>query len=128
MEIHADQLNILLHAIKDIVKSKNCPEWVSARLIEAVKNAKAFNQSSTAQTGIKRYEVVQSDAPFEINEFVCSNVENDICIYKIVEQLDPIGGVNLYNLQIIEGNANNPVGLIIHNIPETLLVHIKNYA
>lgn len=126
MEIHSEQLNILLHAIKDIVKSKNCPDWISNRLIEAVKNAKNYNRPTTVTK--PRYEVDNTTKPFEINEFVCSNVENDICVYKIIDQLDKISGVTLYNLQIIEGNADNPVGLIIHNIPETLLVHIKNYA
>lgn len=128
MEIRAEQLNILLHAIKDIVKNKNCPDWVAKRLTDAVKNAKnqQVNNSSTNQE-TKQYVIDTELKPFVIDEIVASNVENDICLYKIIEILDKVGGITLYNLQIINGNKDNPPGLIIHNIPETLLVHIKCY-
>lgn len=128
MEIRAEQLNILLHAIKDIVKNKNCPDWVAKRLTDAVKNAKnqQVDNSSTNQE-TKQYVIDTELKPFVIDEIVASNVENDICLYKIIDILDKVGGITLYNLQIINGNKDNPPGLIIHNIPETLLVHIKYY-
>lgn len=128
MEIRAEQLNILLHAIKDIVKNKNCPDWVAKRLTDAVKNAKnqqTDNSSTNQET--KQYVIDTELKPFVIDEIVASNVENDICLYKIIDILDKVGGITLYNLQIINGNKDNPPGLIIHNIPETLLVHIKCY-
>lgn len=127
MEPRAEQLNILLYAIKDIVKNRNCPHWISKRLVEAVKNAKSQSNNLDKQesTNSKPYIVDNENKTFKIDDIVGSNVENDICMYKIVDILDKIAGVTLYNLQIIKGNQNNPEGLIIHNIPETLLVHIK---
>lgn len=123
MEEKVQQLNILLQTIKDVVKSRNCPEWIAKKLTDAVKRAKELKSIESQQ--VQQYEVDETVRPFETNEYVISNVQNDPCLYQIVEQLLPVGGVNLYNLQIITGNKDNPPGLVIHNIPETLLQHIK---
>lgn len=127
MDIHAEQLNILLHAIKDIVKARQCPDWISKKLADAVKRAKEYNSNETASSqNSKTYEPdINNTNAFVIGEKVISNVENDICLYKIVDILDPIAGVILYNLEILKGNKDNPAGLIVHNIPMTLLQHIK---
>lgn len=126
MEVKAEQLNILLNAIKDIVRSNHCPDWVAKKLTTAVKNAKEYNKGeSSVPVATSTYEVDETVRPFVVNEQVISTVENDICLYKIVNILDPVGGVTLYNLQILKGNKANPPGMIIHNIPETLLQHIR---
>lgn len=124
MEEKVQQLNILLQSIKDVVKSRNCPDWISKRLTDAVKRAKELKPIDNTEP-VRKYEPSTEYRPFEINEKVISNVQNDICLYQIVDILDPVGGVTLYNLKILEGNTNNPPGLVIHNIPETLLQHIK---
>lgn len=125
MEVKAEQLNILLNAIKDIVRSNHCPEWVASRLTAAVKAAKEYNKGETTSQNSSSYTVDETVRPFVVNEEVISNVQNDICLYKIINILDPVGGIILYNLQILKGNKDNPPGMIIHNIPETLLQHIK---
>ena len=80
----------------------------------------------TLNNEIKKDKIIEEGMyHFVPNEKVISNVENDPCLYEVVEVLLPVGGVNLYNLKILTGNKNNPPGLIIHNIPETLLQHIK---
>lgn len=126
MEVKAEQLNILLNAIKDIVRSNHCPEWVASRLTAAVKAAKEYRSSEPSPaSSTSQYVVDETIRPFVVNEEVISNVQNDICLYKIVNILDPVGGITLYNLQILKGNKDNPPGMIVHNIPETLLQHIK---
>lgn len=127
MEEKVQQLNILLQTIKDVVKSRNCPEWISKRLTDAVKRAKELQPAEPSGdiAAVSKYTIDPEIRPFVPNEKVISNVENDPCLYEVVEVLLPVGGVNLYNLKILTGNKNNPPGLIIHNIPETLLQHIK---
>ena len=91
--------------------------------VQAAKEYKSSEPSPASSTS--RYVVDETIRPFVVNEEVISNVQNDICLYKIVNILDPVGGITLYNLQILKGNKDNPPGMIVHNIPETLLQHIK---
>lgn len=129
MEIKVEQLNILMNAIRDIVKNKNCPAWVSKRLADAVKNAKEYNSAQatpSTQTDTRAgYEIDYTYRPYQLEEYVVSNVDKDECLYQIIEQPDPINNVNLFTLRIITGNKNNPAGFVIHNVPETMLQHIK---
>ena len=43
MEVYREQLNILLHAMKAVVQTKGCPDWVAYKLNAAVKEAKEYN-------------------------------------------------------------------------------------
>ena len=52
-------------------------------------------------------------------------MNGDECIYQIIGQSDPINGINLFTLKIIKGNKANPPGYIVYNVPETMLLHIK---
>ena len=128
MEVKVEQLNILMNAIRDIVKNKNCPDWVFKKLSEAVKNAKGYNSNAATTSQVETragYEIDNTYRPFEINEYVVSNEPNDNCLYLIIEQSDPINNVNLFTVRIITGDKNNPTGCILHNVPETKLQHIK---
>ena len=42
MEVYREQLNILLHAMKAVVQTKGCPDWVAYKLNAAVKEAKEY--------------------------------------------------------------------------------------
>lgn len=128
MEVKVEQLNILMNAIRTIVKNNNCPEWISKRLTEAVKDAKSYisKQQSTCNNDIVADTEIR---PFELNDIVISNISDDNCVYQIIGQSDPINGVNLFTLKIIKSknstSTKNPIGYIIHNVPETQLQHIK---
>lgn len=123
MEIRTEQLNILMNSIRDIVKNKNCPDWVFKKLSNAVKMAKEYKSTETLSDN--NYEVDNIYKPFEINEEVISNVANDTCLYQITALQDPINNINLYTLRIIKGDKKSPAGYIIYNVPETMLQHIK---
>ena len=124
MDIRTQQLNILMETIRDIVRSKTCPDWVSKRLSIAVKKAKEL-QNCPEQQVQTDYEIVNENRQFNIDECAVSNIKDDICMYKITEISDPINGINLYTVKIERGDKNNPVGHIVYNVPETMLQHIK---
>lgn len=125
MDKHVEQLNILLQAIKDIVKTRACPDWVSKRLADAVKRAKELQPNDIESVPGNKYIADPILKPFTVGEKVISNIQNDICLYEIIDILLPVGGINLYNVKILEGNKDNPPGMIVHNVPETILQHIK---
>lgn len=123
-DIRKEQLNILLNGIKKVVSSKNCPEWIARDLTVAVKNAKSVN-SENIEKSTNKIEIEETYRPFKVNDKVTSNVNDDECVYQIIGQSDPINGINLFTLKIIKGNKTNPPGYIVYNVPETMLLHIK---
>lgn len=125
MDLKTQQLNILMETMRDVIKAKTCPDWVARKLADGVKRAKTLGNEPSEVEEFSEYTVDYTVRPFEINECVVSNVKDDKCLYRILEQSDPIDGVNLYTLRIEKGNKANPPGYIVHNVPETMLNHIK---
>lgn len=125
MDLKTQQLNILMETMRDVIKAKTCPDWVARKLADGVKRAKTLGNEPAEVEEFSEYTVDYTVRPFEINEYVVSNIKDDKCLYRILEQSDPIDGVNLYTLRIEKGNKANPPGYIVHNVPETILNHIK---
>jgi hypothetical protein len=125
MDLKTQQLNILMETMRDVIKAKTCPDWVARKLADGVKRAKTLGNEPAEVDEFSEYTVDYTVRPFEINECVVSNVKDDKCLYRILEQSDPIDGVNLYTLRIEKGNKANPPGYVVHNVPETMLNHIK---
>ena len=125
MDLKTQQLNILMETMRDVIKAKTCPDWVARKLADGVKRAKTLGQEPAEVEEFSEYTVDYTVRPFEINECVVSNIKDDKCLYRIIEQSDPIDGVNLYTLRIEKGNKANPPGYVVHNVPETMLNHIK---
>ena len=125
MDLKTQQLNILMETMRDVIKAKTCPDWVARKLADGVKRAKTLGNEPAEVEEFSEYTVDYTVRPFEINECVVSNVKDDKCLYRILEQSDPIDGVNLYTLRIEKGNKANPPGYVVHNVPETILNHIK---
>lgn len=125
MDLKTQQLNILMETMRDVIKAKTCPDWVARKLADGVKRAKTLGNEPAEVDEFSEYTVDYTVRPFEINECVVSNIKDDKCLYRILEQSDPIDGVNLYTLRIEKGNKANPPGYIVHNVPETILNHIK---
>ena len=125
MDLKTQQLNILMETMRDVIKAKTCPDWVARKLADGVKRAKTLGNEPAEVEEFSEYTVDYTVRPFEINECVVSNIKDDKCLYRILEQSDPIDGVNLYTLRIEKGNKANPPRYIVHNVPETILNHIK---
>lgn len=126
MDVKTQQLNIMMEAIRQIVRVKTCPPWVVGKLTDAVKKAKTLTEGNSSGTeNFSEYEVDYTCRPFNLNERAISTIENDTCLYEIIGICDPINGINLYNVKIVKGNKNNPTGYIVYNVPETKLQHIK---
>ena len=125
MDLKTQQLNILMETMRDVIKAKTCPDWVARKLADGEKRAKTLGQEPAEVEEFSEYTVDYTVRPFEINECVVSNIKDDKCLYRIIEQSDPIDGVNLYTLRIEKGNKANPPGYVVHNVPETILNHIK---
>ena len=125
MDLKTQQLNILMETMRDVIKAKTCPDWVARKLADGVKRAKTLGNEQAEVEEFSEYTVDYTVRPFEINECVVSNIKDDKCLYRIMGQSDPIDGVNLYTLRIEKGNKANPPGYVVHNVPETILNHIK---
>ena len=70
MEVYREQLNILLHAMKAVVQTKGCPDWVAYKLNAAVKEAKEdydlkatrYNELLAIETAYKNAQSAYSSA------------------------------------------------------------------
>lgn len=116
IEIIRNQRDILFNACKSVVKDKKCPDWISKVLTTAAINAKQLQKDVVVKTEIPLSNELKIDA------IVKSNIAKDNCIYKIVNVGPEIQGIQLYDVVIVKGNANNPEGSVIHNVPSTSLV------
>lgn len=105
------QRDILFEACKEVATNSKCPKWIEDILKTAV--IKARNLKTEVQTIAK---------PIEIGDICISSKKDDPCEYKILKEHDSINGVRLFTVQIMKGNINNPEGLIVPNVPETLLL------
>lgn len=116
LEIVRKQRDILFNACKSIATNKKCPDWISKVLTTAAMNAKQLQKDVKTKNDVKLSNELKLDA------IVKSNIKNDDCVYKIINIGPEIQGVQLYDVIIIKGNATNPEGSIVHNVPSTLFV------
>jgi hypothetical protein len=119
IEIIRNQRDILFNACKSVVKDKKCPDWISKVLTTAALNAKQLQKDVVVKTEMLLSTELKLDA------IVRSNISKDNCIYKIVKVGPEIQGVQLYDVVIVKGNANNPENSVIHNVPSTSLVTVS---
>ena len=54
MEVYREQLNILLHAMKAVVQTKGCPDWVAYKLNAAVKEAKEYKPTGNEVGAVEK--------------------------------------------------------------------------
>ena len=102
IEIIRNQRDILFNACKLVVKDKKCPDWISNVLTTAALNAKQLQKDVVVKTEMLLSTELKLDA------IVRSNIIKDDCIYKIIKVGPEIQGVQLYDVVIVKGNANNP--------------------
>jgi len=119
IELVRQQRDILFNACKNIVKDKKCPDWISKILTTAAMNAKKLQNIDDAAKQDNAYAL--SDK-LEVGAIVKSNIKNDTCVYKILKEGLVIQDVQLYDVQIVKGNENNPEGRTVYNVPATMLV------
>ena len=120
MDICTEQLNILSSALRDIVMTKGCPQWVEEKIRKAMAAAKAYRPKEEEQIEEYVYH------PIEVGNLVKNNSKDDGCVYQVLEEADPVQGVRLFNVRIMKSTSkNDPVGYIAHNVPETMLVFYR---
>lgn len=120
MEVYREQLNILLHAMKAVVQTKGCPDWVAYKLNAAVKEAKEYKPTGN-EVGAAEKKFCELYPGMHVH----STTPGDTCVYEVVSEADPIQGVRLFNLRIISTRAKDPVGYTILNVPETMIDHCE---
>lgn len=118
MAVCKEQLNILLHAMKSVVQTKGCPDWVAYKLNAAVKEAKEYKVPEEEQVERKYTDL-------HIGMKCKSTTPGDTCTYEIVSETDPLQGVRMFNIRIIATRGKDPLGYIIPNVPETMIDHCE---
>lgn len=119
IDIVRQQRDILFNACKNVAKDKKCPDWISKILTNTAMNAKKLQNNEQIAKQDSAYALSKE---LKVGAIVKSNVKNDPCVYKIVNVGMTIQDVQLYDVQILKGNEKNPEGLIVHNVPATMLV------
>lgn len=120
MEVYREQLNILLHAMKAVVQTKGCPDWVAYKLNAAVKEAKEYKPTGNEVGAVER-----KYTELHIGMKCKSTTPGDTCTYEIVSETDPLQGVRMFNIRIISTRGKDPLGYIIPNVPETMIDHCE---
>lgn len=109
------QRDILYNAMKKIATSKNCPDWIEKIIRQAVQEARNIETKKEEFPALSK-----ANEPLNIDDMV-ETTAKDECVYKIIEEVDPIEGVRLFNIRVETGDINNMVGQVYHNVPETML-------
>jgi len=123
-DVITKQRDMLFDACKKIATNKNCPVWIKTILTSTVINAKNLTSNKESEEIVPIVETV-NNIEFKLDDLVKSNITKDDCVYKIEKIGYKIENVQLYDISIVHGNSNNPVGTIIHNVPKTMLVRFK---
>ncbi len=109
---------MLVEAIKKVVTHSRTPEWIKKQLEAAVREAKGLH-------GVERNTPPEAKetAPAELSVggYAKSKNPKDKCLYQIVGESFLIEGVQLWNVKIVQGDQKNPVGTVVHNVPETMI-------
>lgn len=120
-ELYKTQRDMLLELCKEIATNKKTPNWIIGIIRDGVMKAK-----TTKVQGISQEDIMNSEDKTLTEGVVCtSNIPKDDCEYLIVRIADMIMGTQLFDVQIVKGNAKNPVGTIVHNVPETKLIYSR---
>ena len=124
MTIERQQNRVLVEAIRKVVTNPRTPGWVKRPLTEAVKEAKALKPSGT--TAVQREEPEQLFWP-PYDGAVCVDAldPRDKCLYKILRKGIVIDHVQLYDVQVLNGDSKTPPGVIMHNVPSNYLKAVK---
>ena len=124
MSIERHQNRVLVEAIRKVVTNPRTPGWVKRPLTEAVKEAKALKQSETP--AVQREEPEQEFWPPYVGaECVDALNPKDECLYKILREGLVIDQVQLYDVQVLNGDSKTPPGVIMHNVPSNYLKAVK---
>lgn len=107
---------MLVEAIKKVVTHARTPEWIKKQLEGAVREAKGL-QRVEGNTAPDRLET--APAELSVGCYAKSKDPKDKCLYEIVGESFVIEGVQLWDVRIVQGDKNNPVGTVVHNVPET---------
>lgn len=118
LSLERQQLRMLVEAIKRVVTHARTPEWIKKQLEAAVREAKGLHgvEGNTAPEA-------KETAPAELSVgcYAKSKDPKDKCLYQIEAKGFEIEGVQLWDVKIVNGDARNPVGTVVHNVPETMI-------
>lgn len=120
LSLERQQLRMLVEAIKKVVTHARTPEWIKKQLEGAVREAKGL-QRVEGNTAPDRLETAKAEIPdhLAVGVYAKSKDPKDKCLYEIVGESFVIEGVQLWDVRIVQGDKNNPVGTVVHNVPET---------
>ncbi len=118
MSIYEKQRDILFDACKKVATDQKCPKWIADILRDAVITAKNLKEDFPS------FSTDQDSHPehtLQVGDIVIITNNNTSCVAKLIEeQLSP-GTIRIFDVQVTEGNKNNPTGTIFHNVPETIM-------
>lgn len=111
---------MLVEAIKKVVTHARTPEWIKKQLETAVREAKGL-QMVDRETAPDRLETAKAEIPdhLAVGVYARSVDPKDKCLYQIEAESFVIEGVQLWDVKIVKGDDKNPVGTVVHNVPET---------
>lgn len=119
-ELFTKQRDILFEACKKVATNKKCPPWISEILRNAVMEAKNLKEEFPSFD-----ETEPEVQTLNLNDIVIIESNKTSCKAKLIEETDTIQNIRMFNVQVIETNANHQKGQIFHNIPETFMRKIR---
>lgn len=110
------QRDELFNACKKVATDKKCPPWIAQILSNSVMKSMRIQREIINATTVKPVDVELSVGMTVMNSDI-----KDKCLYKIIKMGPVIQDVQLYDVQIVKGDANNPIGMTIYNVPRQKL-------
>lgn len=123
LSLERQQLRMLVEAIKKVVTHARTPEWIKRQLEAAVREAKGLQrvEGNTPPDRLETSLNVNVPDKLAIGCYAKSKDPKDNCLYQIVAESFLIDGVQLWDVRIVRGDQKNPVGTVVHNVPETMI-------
>lgn len=115
------QRSILLNTLKEIATSKRTPSWISEMCKRGVMRAREVRVDKAPVEQVETatpQQTAANNATIEVGDLVYGNDAGDKCVYAVVRLSTTIDGMNLWDIQVVKGDAHDVVGNVHHNVPE----------
>lgn len=117
IELLKKQRGILSCALRTIATNSRTPDWIKELCKKEVHKARSLEKGEPSAQVVKE-TVGEKNDTFGPGDLVRNKDEKDSCVYQLLEISTVMDNIRLWNIRILKGDAKNPAGLIVHNVPE----------
>lgn len=117
VELLTKQVDMLKQTMKTIAMDKKTPKWIVDLCYKTAMESKKLKESFNTETGVVHEFIPGAIVKDHGNIFV--GQERNFT-WKVLSYSTTLEGINLWNLEIVNGDDGHPAGTQFHNMAENL--------